>query len=151
MKLNNRGFTLIELLIVVVILAILAAVGMPAFNNYRLDSQVAATATDIRALQQAAELAFLENGEWPGDKNPGIMPPEMNKYLLDNAFDRTAPIGGIYDWQQNFGATAAVSIFDASQPQAKWTALDEIVDDGNIFSGKVRIVNDNYLFFLLEE
>ena len=45
---NQKGFTLIELMIVVAIIAILAAIALPAYQNYVAKSQVTAGLADIR-------------------------------------------------------------------------------------------------------
>ncbi|WP_369915838.1 pilin [Xanthomonas sp. NCPPB 3005] len=44
---KQQGFTLIELMIVVAIIAILAAIALPAYQNYVRKSQVTAALSDI--------------------------------------------------------------------------------------------------------
>jgi len=147
----SLGFTLVELLIVVVILGILAAITIPAVGGHQTDTKISRTVTDIRAFQKAAECAFLDNDAWPQDQMPAVMPPELLPFLRSNAFDIPPAIGGRWDWQGGWGATAAISIIDPLVPVATWTLLDEAIDDGNLQTGTVRIVNGQYLFCLLEE
>ena len=55
MKKIQKGFTLIELMIVVAIIAILAAIALPAYQDYIARSQVAAGLADIRGGVTAFE------------------------------------------------------------------------------------------------
>lgn len=55
MKKMQKGFTLIELMIVVAIIAILAAIALPAYQNYVARSQVTAGLADIRGGVTAYE------------------------------------------------------------------------------------------------
>ena len=56
------GFTLVEIMIVVVIIGLLAAMAIPAFQKVRQSSQDKAVMNNVRQLSAAADQYFLENG-----------------------------------------------------------------------------------------
>lgn len=62
MKRSNKGFTLVEIMIVVVIIGLLAAMAIPAFQKVRTSSQDKAVLNNARQLASAADQYFLENG-----------------------------------------------------------------------------------------
>jgi len=60
MKNNKKGFTLIELLVVIAIIGLLATLSVVALNNARLKSRDAKRVSDIKQIQTALELYFVD-------------------------------------------------------------------------------------------
>lgn len=59
---SGRGFTLVEIMIVVVIIGMLAALAIPAFQKVRTNSQDKAVMNNARQMAAAADSYFLETG-----------------------------------------------------------------------------------------
>ena len=59
---SNKGFTLVEIMIVVVIIGLLAAMAIPAFQKVHQSSQDKAVMNNARQLSAASDQYFLENG-----------------------------------------------------------------------------------------
>lgn len=65
MKTLQKGFTLIELMIVVAIIAILAAIAIPAYQDYVIRSQVSEGATLADGAKTAVAEFYSNNGKLP--------------------------------------------------------------------------------------
>ena len=61
----QQGFTLIELMIVVAIIGILAALAVPAYQDYTIRSKVSEAASLASAVRTAVDVYFSENGTLP--------------------------------------------------------------------------------------
>lgn len=61
MKRVQQGFTLIELMIVVAIIGILAAVALPAYQDYTVKSKWAANIAEMEGVKNAIKVCLNEN------------------------------------------------------------------------------------------
>lgn len=67
----TKGFTLIELLVVISIIAILLAVATVSYTNSQEKGRDSRRKSDLKAVQQALELYFQQNGKYPANSTSG--------------------------------------------------------------------------------
>lgn len=97
MKRTTSGFTIVELLIVIVVIAILAAISIVAYNGIQQRSRNTQTIAGVKQYINAIRMYAAENGTYPAQRSclgdgysyngtPGICGGETGIYT-DVAFD----------------------------------------------------------------
>jgi type IV pilus assembly protein PilA len=72
MKTLQKGFTLIELMIVVAIIGILAAIAIPAYQDYTIRAQVTEGLNLMSDLKAGVAEWYAQEGTWPDLADLGI-------------------------------------------------------------------------------
>jgi type IV pilus assembly protein PilA len=90
---KQQGFTLIELMIVVAIIGILAAIAIPAYQDYTIRAQVTEGLNLASGAKAAVSEYFMDRGVLPGNNtNAGI---STNTSINGNYVDQVTVLNGV--------------------------------------------------------
>lgn len=157
---QQAAFTLVEIMVVVVIIGMLAAAGLPTYRHITMRSKTTALENDLRQFSTALITYNLQNARWPADSDPQVAPPELTG-ALPQKFTQVTPIGGVYKW--NFDVPAdgvackaalivqtAAGLQPVSDDTDLFLMLDRQMDDGNLETGMMQVGSTNSLVYIIE-
>ncbi len=146
---RTAGFTLVEIMVVVMIISILAALGVPALIRVQTKAKTSVLVNDLRVFAAAFDAHAQESGGWPADLDAGVFPAGMSGRLSEVSWQRKTPIGGKYNWENDQlhggirprAAIAITATDDAPllEDADLWLEIDRALDDGNLSTGNFRI------------
>lgn len=155
----TAAFSLTEIMVVITIISLLAAIGMPTLKSAKRRTVATAIANDLRTFAAAFDTHVHETGTWPVETDVGVTPPEVASRLNSGAWLRITPLGGKYNWDNNqmhagqrYRAAIAISSTSASSVISDLDLLesvDKIIDDGNLTTGNFRLGADAEPVFII--
>ena len=137
MKSINKGFTLIELMIVVAIIGILAAVAIPAYQDYIARSQVSEAVSLTAGGKTPLSEFYADKGIWPSTADT-VMGNLVGKYVSGITITAGAGVSG------PMGLTATMKTAGVNSAISNGTLILESADgkiwfcSGGSISSKYR-------------
>jgi len=123
MKRVQQGFTLIELMIVVAIIGILAAVALPAYQDYTTRAKV----SEVIIMASPAKLAVAETSSSIGGlasltaSNTGYQFPGATKYVSGVVITDGSGVVTVASTVPNAGGSIVLTPTDVGSGQLRWT------------------------------
>jgi type IV pilus assembly protein PilA len=117
---SEKGFTLIELMIVVAIIGILAAIAIPAYQDYTVRAQVTEGLNLAAAAKTAVAESYASNQAWPANNAAAGLDVAANitgKYVVSETVGAGGQITMVYGKQ-------ATAINGLNLTLTPWTSLN---------------------------
>jgi len=124
---KQSGFTIVELLIVIVVIAILAAITIVAYNGIQQRANNSRRVADIQAAAKAVNLYYAQNGAYPISGTGAV---------TDVRTDTNCMVGTqTEDWIPGVAPTfiAKLPQSDGKRPNGNNTGCYKYWSDGNTF------------------
>ena len=128
MKAIQKGFTLIELMIVVAIIGILAAVALPAYQDYTTRAKV----SEVVIMASPAKLAVAETSSSVGGltgitaTNHGYSFPGATKYVSNVVITASTGLVTVTSTVPNATGDIVLTPTDVGSGQLKWACTSAI-------------------------
>ena len=151
---TRTGFTLVEVMIVVAIIGLLAAMGIPSFMKARAESKAATMTRAMKVLSEAILIHAMETGTFPVDTATATVPVGMSADDFEVDWTEPTQLRGFWDYDaaiaECFNCGAAISIFGAGQDpnSPSFLAVDRMIDDGDLTAGDFRASTDRYTYII---
>ena len=170
LKPQSSGFTIVELLIVIVVIGVLAAITIVAYNGIQQRAKASAIANGITSIEKGLRLLAIDEGRdtwWPETEISTSGNPNITAFIANtdlNNYLQTAPtvqgMNSSYWFYDNDGdtrnlatcTTGAIQGVNLSFENIDMTtieAVDRMIDDGDMACGKLRRYGTNQLQYSL--
>jgi prepilin-type N-terminal cleavage/methylation domain-containing protein len=149
---KTAGFSLLEIMIVVVILGLLAAMGIIAFQHNRNRVMASVLGADMRVYREAVEQCLMDTGQYNLGAPAGQLSDLLRPYIRLGNWESPTPVGGqwVVDTQLD-GIRISVGVEGFTASLIAIELADRLFDDGNLATGRMRLMGPGKFILIVEE
>ena len=130
---HMAGFTLIELMIVIAVVAILAAIALPAYQQYIAKSRARVASTDLVALSMVMENRFQKSLAYPVRSSAALANAPASRTGADvTNFSGWVPASSSSHYTFTVESTASTYTLTAATPNGVSPSCTLTLTEGNV-------------------